>query len=1003
MRRERQRGGAGDAPSQWRSLERLTGSPPPGERPGDEFPEGAAEPPGGLTRRDILHLLGASFALAGLASCRRPVEAIVPYVSAPEDLIPGVPRRYATTMPLGTGAYGLLVESRDGRPTKVEGNEAHPSSRGVASCWMQASILDLYDPDRSPRVLHRPRPGGWARESTWEDFLGFWSRIRGTAEASGGEGLAVLTGSYASPTLSGLIGRLMDRFPRARVVVYDPIGDENVYEGLRRATGEALRPVYHLERARTILALDADLLLTESEGLAHARGFAAARRLCGESAGMSRLYAVESALSLTGAAADHRLRLQSRRIPAFLAALALRLRDLGVPIGVPERLPVPSLPEEARSRLGVIARDLGASGRAALVLAGRSQPPEVHALVYALNRALGSLGRTVSLRPLRDTGWGGASGLGDLVEAMRRRDISTLIILSGNPAFTAPADLEFSDALGRVRHTVHLSTHVDETSRLVEWHLPRSHFLESWGDARAADGSASVIQPLIAPLFDSRSPIELLGILLSGEEVGGYRLVRETWLEGILAATDFETRWNRVLHDGVLENSALPAVTPAPRAGAAREALAAAAAPCAARGAGGMEIVFQASAAVYDGRFANNGWLQELPDPITKITWGNAALLSPRTAAALGLRSGEVVGLRLGGRRIQAPVLVAPGQADESIAIALGYGRSAAGRVGDGVGVSAYLLRHSRAPYCDGGLRIERTGRFVRLAQTQEHWEMEGRSPAREATLDEYRSSPHFASAEDAAPEPRPLWEGHDYGSGYQWGMSIDLNLCIGCNACITACQSENNVPIVGREQVLRGREMHWLRVDRYFTGGAEEPGVVFQPVPCMHCENAPCEAVCPVAATVHDREGINAQVYNRCIGTRYCSNNCAYKVRRFNFFNYTRELPELVRMAMNPDVTVRSRGVMEKCTYCIQRINRAKREARGEGRAVRDGALKTACQQTCPAEAIVFGDVNDPQSRVSRMKRHDRTYTLLAHLDTRPRTTYLARLRNPNPEWEVA
>ncbi|MGH9341778.1 MAG: TAT-variant-translocated molybdopterin oxidoreductase [Acidobacteriota bacterium] len=973
----------------WRSLERLLDSPAfPGQRE-DEFPEGASYPPDGISRRSWFRLMGASMALAGLATCRRPEEAIVPYVNAPENVIPGIPRQYATTMPWGTSAYGLLVESHEGRPTKIEGNPLHPSSRGAANSWMQASILGLYDPDRL-RNVNSLAQAGQAAEATWQDFADFWNQSSQELEASGGQGLAVIAEAYSSPTMARLVARFRQRFPNARWVTYEPAGDDNIYEGLRRAAGQAYRPVYHLERTSTILALDSDFLLTESENIANTRGFAAGRKVDGESDGMSRLYVVESSLSLTGANADHRLRLQSRSIPILLAALAQRL---GVNLEGGLAQAAAALPDpELQGKLDLIADDLASSGGRSVLLAGRRQPPQVHALVFALNQALGAIGETVTLHELRDAEWGNTSDLASLAVEMGQGSISTLVVLGANPVYTAPVDLDFATVLEKVPNRIHLGSHLDETSEMAQWRLPQSHFLESWGDARAADGTLSVIQPLIAPLFDSRSSVELLAVLNGNPESNGYDLVRQTWQEGLLSGEDFESRWRKVLHDGVLEDSALPPVSAAFGAGPAG------AEPIVQTD--GLEVDFHLSPSLYDGRFANNGWLQELPDPVTKLTWDNAALVSPTTAEALEVKSGDIISLTCRGRKIEAPVWIHPGQADGSISLALGYGRSSAGVVGSGVGFDAYQLRHSEVPYFDGSLQVEKTGNHYDFSQTQEHWSVEGRPLVREASLDEYRSRPGFASEPDAELHGESLWDEREYTEGYQWGMAIDLGGCVGCNACVVACQSENNIPIVGKEQVRNGREMQWLRVDRYYSGDIENPQAVFQPVPCMQCENAPCEQVCPVAATVHDREGINAMVYNRCIGTRYCSNNCPYKVRRFNFFNYTKDTPELVQMAMNPDVTVRSRGVMEKCTYCIQRINESKIAARRENRLVEDGEIKTACQQTCPTNAIVFGNINDLNSEVSKVKKNNRNYVLLPELHNRPRTSYLAKIRNPNPKW---
>ncbi len=965
-----------------------------GDARGDEFPAGAAEAPDDLSRRTMLSIMGASFALAGLEGCRRPLETIVPYVSGPEMVVPGVPRRYATTVPFGTSAYGVVVESHEGRPTKIEGNELHPASGGAASTWMQAAVLNLYDPDRSRQVLRRggaeegDAEASDATAASWEDFVAFLGELRGELEASGGAGLAVLSGAYASPSLARAAAELAQRFPQARWVVHEPLDDGNLLRGCETAAGSACRPVYDLTEARTIVALDCDFLAADADSLATARGFAQSRKVAGPDGEMSRLYAVESSMTTTGAAADHRLRLRRGLVPAFAAALA---RQLGLSVEGPG---AEALPEAARGKVRVIAEDLRASGEHSALLVGRSQPPAVHALAVAIHAALGALGKTVTLHELRDTTCADAEAFAALAEDMRGGGVRTLVMLGGNPAYTAPADVDFAGALAAVEHSIHLSSHVDETSQLAGWHLPEAHFLEAWGDARAADGTASVVQPLIAPLYGGRSALELVGLLADGEPRSGHEMVRRTWAEQLGGGDG----WRKALHDGLLEGSATPAVTPQ----------ASAPGPVSAAADDGMELTFEASRSAFDGRFANNSWLQELPDAITKITWDNAALVSPKTAAELGLSSGDIATLSLGERSLEAPVFVLPGQADGSVALALGYGRSAAGRVGDGVGVNAYTLRVTGALHAASGLQVAKAAGSHALVQTQEHQSMEGRHLVLEASLEEYREHPGFVSEELHQLEDTQLYDYHRYEEGYQWGMAIDLSACTGCNACIVACQSENNIPVVGKEQVDRGREMHWLRVDRYFAGAAgdealDDPEVVFQPVPCMHCENAPCEEVCPVVATVHDSEGVNAMVYNRCIGTRYCSNNCPYKVRRFNFFNYTKDTPELMKMAMNPDVTVRSRGVMEKCSYCLQRLSEGKIAAKKDSREVADGEIRTACQQTCPADAIAFGNLRDPESAVSKQKQRELNYTVLDELNNRPRTSFLAKLRNPNPAWETA
>ncbi len=987
----------------WKSVERLLDSPAVQEASAvtPELPEGADVAPDELSRRTMMGLMGASFAMAGLAACRRPVEHIVPYVKGPETVIPGVPKHFATTLPFGTDAYGVVVESHEGRPTKIEGNESHPSSQGAASVWTQAEVLNLYDPDRSTHPRHRGGKDDGHGEGTghgraaWEDFESFWQAH--AAELGDGSSLAVVSSAYSSPTLARLRLAFEARFPAARWVVHEGAGDGNVFAGVELATTSALRPVYHLGEAKTILALDSDLLHTESESVRHAREFAAGRRVTSTRDEMNRLYAVESTLTLTGAQADHRLRLRSDAVAGFAAALA---GELGV------AAPSAEAPAGTQEKLRLLAEDLRRAGSAALVVAGRRQPAEVHALALAMNQALGSLGTTVTLHELTDAGYGRPRELAELADAIGAGEVTSVVVLGGNPAYDAPADVKFGEALAKAAHSVHLSTHFDETSHLAEWHLPGTHFLEAWGDARAADGTLSVVQPLVAPLFGGRSAVEIVALLASDAHTSGYGLVRETWNDVLGADRDlFERSWRRVLHDGVHDGSASE--------GAAASVGDVSGLAVAAAGEG-MEVTFHVCPASWDGRYANNAWLQELPDPITKITWDNAIAISRATAHELDVKTGDKLLLNNGGQKVEAPVFILPGQADGSLALFLGYGRTSAGRAGDGVGYSAYRAQTSSNPWF-AAVRAKKPEKRDRheFSQTQEHWEMAGRHHVREASLEEYRHESDFAAGHHGRMKKEKayqLFDYHSYDEGYQWGMTIDLNACTGCNACIVACQSENNIPVVGKEQVSRGREMHWVRLDRYFTGHGEhedvleDPEVVFQPVPCMHCENAPCEQVCPVAATVHDEEGMNAMVYNRCIGTRYCSNNCPYKVRRFNFFNYTKDTPELVKMAQNPDVTVRSRGVMEKCSFCLQRVSEAKIAAKADGyREVRDGEIKTACEQTCPTQAITFGRINDENSRVAKLKANERNYVLLDELNNRPRVSYLAKLRNPNPAWPKA
>lgn len=1010
----------------WRSLDQLSETPEFNTWLEREFPDGAAEMSNGVTRRNFLSLMGASLALAGLTGCRRPLEKIIPYVNSPENITLGIPQHFATAIPFGLSAYGLLVESHESKPTKVEGNPAHSSSvGGAANHFVQASILNLYDPDRSMHVTQR------GENKKWADFLTVWQKLYSEFKSSRGKGLAVLTESFASPSMMRVMNEFKAQFPEAVVVSYEPVSDENIYNGIKLATGDFYQPVYHFEAAKVILSLDSDFVQMESESITSSRGFADGRKVMSEKGEMNRLYVVETNYSLTGGMADHRLRLQSRLVPAFAAALATELKSLGAD------LDLTGLSVDAKGLnekwIKAVAKDLLEHKGEALVVAGRRQPAEVHALVYAINRAIGG---TVQYRPFSAAMLPNAKNFAQLVKAMESGAVNTLVMLGGNPVYSSAADLNFAGAMTKVAHSVHLASHQDETSRLSEWHLPASHYLEAWGDTISVDGTLAVIQPLIEPLFNKpeetvqHSALELLHLIAMNSDKRGYELVRETW-KPILNG-DNEKAWRKVLHDGIYAGEKISnSATEINGLSSAFASNVFKAVPATAQS---MEVVFAASSATFDGRFANNGWLQELPDSVSKLAWDNTAVMSMRTASELGLKNEDVITVSYQGRKVDAPVWVQPGHADYSITLALGFGRTAAGRVGNNVGFNAYAIRTSVAPDFDSGVTVAKVPVRYQLANTQEHGSMEGRPLIREASLETYREEPNFAKEAVEVPPLTMLWDEHRYDTGNQWGMVIDLNSCTGCNACAVACQSENNIPIVGKEQVRRGREMHWIRLDRYYNVDTDVKApelkgkkpeelkveemmrfedlaeMVHQPVACQHCENAPCEQVCPVAATVHDHEGLNAMVYNRCIGTKYCANNCPYKVRRFNFFNYVTDndvwggdMPEIVKMAQNPDVTVRYRGVMEKCTYCVQRIREGEQASKIAGRELKDGDIKTACQQTCPTQAITFGNIIDKESKVSKMREVNRNYGLLEELNVRPRTTYLARLRNPNPELEPA
>jgi MoCo/4Fe-4S cofactor protein with predicted Tat translocation signal len=962
----------------WRSLEQLAETPRFREWLHREFPAGTSEPASTTSRRRMLQLMAASFGLAGLTACRRPVEKILPSSYGSEVIVPGAPLWYATIMTTGGFATGLLVESHDGRPTKTEGNPNHPSSVGATSAYAQAAVLALYDPDRSRTLLHRGKP------SSWDEFNQFAKRHFDPARMGDGARLRFLSETIGSPSLEAVKAHALERFPKAKWIEYDPLSHDQVLSGAQLAFGAAYQPQYHFDRADVVVALDSDFLGQDALSMAWIRDFARRRHAEPDGGSMNRLYAVESRHSMTGAMADHRLRLRPSDVRRFAEDLARALGALGDSSGVRDKF------------LAALARDLGRRRGRSLVLAGPRQPAEVHALAHLINQALGNAGETVTYtRWPKEQFQVQAAALHALAAEMAAGEVETLVILGGNPVFNSPADMDFAGLMRKVPDTIRLGLEEDETTTVSSWHLPEAHFLEAWGDGRALDGTASVQQPLIEPLYGGRTAAEVAALLTGYKDQRAYDIVRNYWLPQWPAA-EAERTWRRALHDGVVPGTQFQEASPAADGKRIEDALRAdhSAKPA------GLEIAFFPGWATWDGRFANNGWLQEAPEPMTRLTWDNAALLSPATARKLGVETGDIVTLVHGGREALMPVLIQPGHADQCISLAVGYGRRLCGRVGRNVGFNAFALRTTGAPWSAFGAELRKTGRTHRLAITQNHHSMEGRPLILEATLEEYRKDSRAAVRPAPHDEPFSLYKERSYDQGYQWGMAIDLNACVGCNACVLACQAENNVPIVGKDQVMRGREMHWIRVDRYYQGAPEDARAVVQPVTCQQCENAPCENVCPVAATSHSPEGLNDMAYNRCVGTRYCSNNCPYKVRRFNFLDFHKGLTEVGKMVFNPDVTVRMRGVMEKCTYCVQRIEEKKIQAMREGhRALKDGEIRTACQQVCPAEAVVFGNINDPASRVSRLRRHNRGYGLLAELNTKPRTTYLAKLRNPNPE----
>jgi molybdopterin-containing oxidoreductase family iron-sulfur binding subunit len=973
----------------WRTLDELAEDPAFQERLANEFPseiEAITDP---VERRTFMKLMAASLGLAGVTACtRQPPEKIIPYVRQPEEIVPGRPLFFATSMPLGGVATGLLVESHEGRPTKIEGNPLHPGSLGASDIFSQAAILDLYDPDRAQTLTNNGdiRP--------WSAFIGAMRAAVTAQQPLKGAGLRILTESVNSPALAAQIREILTKFPSAKWHQWDPASRDNARAGAKLAFGEYVETQYRLDRADVILALDSDLLGGGPGSLKYARDFASRRRPGTESAGMNRLYAIETMPSSTGSRADHRLPAK----PSEIAGLA-RTIAAGVGAGAAGQVAQAFKPAMQKF-VDAVAKDLAAHRGRSVVVAGDAQPAEIHALAHAMNQALGNVGQTVVYTdPVEAEPVDQLASLRDLVKDMESGAVDLLVVLGGNPVYTTPPDMKFADAMNRVGQRVHLSLHHDETSALCHWQVPEAHFLEAWSDARAFDGTLSIVQPLIAPLYGGKSAHEVVAALSDRPERNGYDIVREFHK----VDAQHENEWRRWLHDGVIPNTAyqpksvtakLSALSPQPSA------------------VSGFEIAFRNDPCILDGRFANNGWLQELPKPITKLTWDNAVIVSPATAEKLraantpAFRGGErgnivsdVVEIAVGGRKVRGALLPVAGHPDDCATLHLGYGRTRAGRVGDNTGFDVNPLRTSAALWSAAGAQVTKTGDEYPLACTQYHHLMEGRGLIRVATREEFEKDPKSMHEGDETPARTiTLYPEFKY-DGYRWGMAIDVNACIGCNACVVGCQAENNIPVIGKDQVMRGREMHWIRVDTYYRGPAENPETYFQPLPCMQCENAPCEVVCPVGATVHSHEGLNDMVYNRCVGTRYCSNNCPYKVRRFNFLLYQDWDTPSLKLLRNPDVSIRSRGVMEKCTYCVQRINEAKIDSEKGDRRIKDGDIKTACQQTCPADAIVFGDLNDPNSRVAQLQKDQRNYSLLGELNTRPRTTYLGAIRNPNPE----
>ncbi|OAN38247.1 molybdopterin oxidoreductase [Chloroflexus islandicus] len=998
----------------WRSLDQLVDTPAFRELVAREFPQGASELADPVSRRTFLKLMGASLALAGLSGCtfaiKQPQEKVAPFARAPRDQIPGIPNYYATAVTLDGFALGVTVKSREGRPVKIEGNPAHPASLGATDVFAQAELLALYDPDR-PETVRRS-----GLLSTWQSFVTAITETLQVQRALQGQGMRLLTPAITSPTLRAQIAELLTNFPAARWVQYDPVGRSNTYAGAALAFGAPYEPRYNFAEADVVVALDADFVSEGPGRVRYARDLMQRRRVRANTESMSRLYAAEPVFSPTGALADHRLAVQAGLIGQLAAAVANEL-------GVAAVAPATGLNEAQQQWVAAVAADLRRAGNRAVVVVGEAQPPVVHAIAHAINVQLGAVGTTVEYtEPVAQPS--DPQDLAALVNDLRAGSVELLVIIDSNPAFTAPADLGFAEAMRLAKQIVVLNPYEDETAALATWFIPLAHPLESWSDARAYDGTASIIQPLIMPLYGARTAHELLAVLNGSIGTTDYDIVRGYWQQQTgLESAAFDDFFKRALSTGVIDGSRFAPVAVTLQPGLRLQAPTPSA---------GLELIFRPDPAIWDGRFANNGWLQELPRPMTKLTWDNAALVSPRTAirllnlpfdpaslAAPGRardqalerlagENGRMIDVNTPVGTLRLPIWIVPGHADDTITVTLGYGRTHGGQVAEGAGFNVYRLRQSADPWLVAGVSATAVNERYLLVSTQSHWTLEGRDVVRAGEFARFKEDPKYIAKEVytekyGSPEQKPKYQsllpGFDYSTGNQWGMVIDLSACIGCNACVIACQAENNIPVVGKEQVSRGREMHWIRIDRYYAGSdLDNPEAYMMPMTCAHCEQAPCELVCPVAATVHDAEGINNMVYNRCVGTKYCSNNCPFKVRRFNFLQYSDLTSESLKLMRNPEVTVRNRGVMEKCSYCVQRISAARIRAKVEGnRPIRDGEVVTACQQVCPTEAIIFGNINDPNSRVAQIKQQPHNYTVFDELNLKPRTSYLARVRNPD------
>lgn len=984
----------------------------------------------GHARRDFLTLMGASMALASFACVRKPVTKVIPYVVKPEEVIPGVAVHYASKCGECSTGCGVLVKTREGRPIKMEGNPDDPVSGGKLCSKGQASVLNLYDPERLRGPVRVDRASGTETPASWDELDAWLSQKWSQAGR-----VAVLSSPVTGPTTRRAVQEFLKAFRSSTWVEYEPLHHEELSEAQAASYGDAIVPDYRFEDADVVVSFGADFLATWISPVEHARDWAKARRLKGQSAAgakMSRHVQFESMLSVTGASADERFAVKPGDELRVALAIAHHLLITKKVTGYAQNGAATGVlrahtPEKVAQQIGngltaekiiEIADLLWASRGKSLVVAGGSQTRtedglQLQVAVNFLNSILENEGATVDGTSRVRAAHSSYKDLKRLIAEMKSGTIDVLVLYRTNPAYALPKDLGWEEALAKVPTVVAVADRVDETAAKADVVLPDHHPLENWGDGESKAGLFTLQQPTVAPLFDTRAFQDSLlvwarraGLRVSGLLAQTKDRASDTWHEYLKnswkeqqykrasGGLDFETFWVKTLQKGVLD------------AGAGRKharsfKVASLGLLTSYIGASkGIVLAAYEKVSMGDGRAANNAWLQELPDPITTVTWDNYVNVAPSLAEELKLRTGDVVKVKSDARVVELPVNVQPGVHPSVVAVAFGYGRERAGKVGNGVGKSIAGFGYekgARLVLSGRTVELEKTGVRYQLAATQGHHRTEGRPIVNDITLAEYRKKPNEANHTDPhlRLDPIPqIWENHEY-KGYKWGLNIDLAACTGCGACITACQAENNIPVVGRDRIRMGREMHWIRLDRYYSGPAENPDVLFEPMMCQHCDNAPCETVCPVLATVHSDEGLNQMVYNRCVGTRYCQNNCPYKVRRFNFFDHWKDYKESMNLAWNPDVTVRSRGVMEKCTFCIQRIHEAKEKVRGTGQKVADGAVKTACQQTCPTDAIVFGNVNDAKSEVATLVRDPRNFRVLEVLNTKPAVTYLTKVRN--------